>query len=143
MRYSSAGATAILFALFIGGLAAVAPDLSGQEFPEGVTRALIEEGRSIFLGPGLCAACHGSEATGVVGPNLTDDEWLHGSGTYQEIVRRVMSGVAADEAKNTMGAIMPPRGGSGITDEQVRAVAAYVWSLSHLKEAEGGGSPKR
>ncbi len=29
------------------------------------------------------------------------------------------------------GQIMPPRGGSGITDEPVRAVAAYVWSLSH------------
>jgi hypothetical protein len=30
-----------------------------------------------------------------------------------------------------MGAIMPARGGSGITDEQVNAVSAYVWTLSH------------
>jgi hypothetical protein len=25
---------------------------------------------------------------------------------------------------------MPPRGGANLKDEQVRAVAAYVWSLS-------------
>jgi hypothetical protein len=27
--------------------------------------------------------------------------------------------------------MMPPRGGAALTDAQVRAVAAYVWSLSH------------
>jgi len=26
---------------------------------------------------------------------------------------------------------MPPKGGSAITDEQLKAVAAYVYSLSH------------
>jgi mono/diheme cytochrome c family protein len=26
---------------------------------------------------------------------------------------------------------MPAKGGSGITDDQVRQVAAYVWTLSH------------
>jgi hypothetical protein len=29
------------------------------------------------------------------------------------------------------GCPMPPRGGSSITDEEVKAVAAYVYSLSH------------
>jgi cytochrome c5 len=28
---------------------------------------------------------------------------------------------------------MPPKGGSSITDDQVKAVAAYVYSLSHKK----------
>jgi mono/diheme cytochrome c family protein len=27
--------------------------------------------------------------------------------------------------------MMPPKGGSSITDDQVKAVAAYVYSLSH------------
>jgi hypothetical protein len=27
--------------------------------------------------------------------------------------------------------MMPPRGGSSISDPQVQAVAAYVWTLSH------------
>jgi mono/diheme cytochrome c family protein len=28
---------------------------------------------------------------------------------------------------------MPPKGGSQITDDEVKAVAAYVYSLSHKK----------
>ncbi len=27
--------------------------------------------------------------------------------------------------------MMPPKGGSSITDDEVKAVAAYVYSLSH------------
>ena len=40
-------------------------------------------------------------------------------------------GVSAAEATNPLGAIMPPKGGAGITEAQVRSVAAYVWALSH------------
>lgn len=27
----------------------------------------------------MCAACHKGDGTGLIGPNLTDDEWLHGN----------------------------------------------------------------
>ena len=97
--------------------------------PEGVTPAMIEAGGKLFKGPALCAACHGPEGKGAVGPNLTDTLWLHSSGTYEEIVRQITDGVPQAKAKG--GIMMPPRGGSTISDEQVRAVAAYVWSLSH------------
>jgi cytochrome c(L) len=33
------------------------------------------EGKKIFLKTG-CYACHGHEAEGAVGPDLTDDEWI-------------------------------------------------------------------
>ncbi len=33
------------------------------------------EGKKIFLKTG-CYSCHGHEAEGAVGPNLTDDEWI-------------------------------------------------------------------
>jgi len=114
--------------------------VQAQELPDGVTQAMVEEGRRIFAGAGLCSACHGPDAKGLVGPDLTDNEWFHGSGTYQEIVDRIKTGVTAEQARNTMGAIMPARGGSGITDEQVSAVAAYVWTLSHRSSGESGGS---
>ena len=97
--------------------------------PAGVTPAAIAQGDSIFHKDGLCYACHGSNAEGAVGPNLTDAEWLHGDGSYDMIVATVTSGVPADKAKK--GIAMPPKGGSSITDEQVKAVAAYVYSLSH------------
>ena len=97
--------------------------------PAGVTPAAIAKGDSIFHKDGMCYACHGSNAQGTVGPNLTDAEWLHGDGSYDMIVATVTSGVPADKAKK--GIAMPPKGGSSITDEQVKAVAAYVYSLSH------------
>ena len=40
--------------------------------PAGVTPAAIAEGDSIFHKTGLCYACHGANAEGTVGPNLTD-----------------------------------------------------------------------
>ena len=97
--------------------------------PAGVTPAAIAQGDSIFHKDGLCYACHGTNAQGSVGPNLTDAEWLHGDGSYDFIVATVTSGVPAEKAKK--GIPMPPKGGSSINEEQVKAVAAYVYSLSH------------
>jgi mono/diheme cytochrome c family protein len=99
--------------------------------PAGVTPAAIKEGDGIFHGPGLCMACHGQDAKGMpnMGADLTDQKWLHSKGTYDDIVKQVMTGVSAKES--TSGTVMPPKGGSGISDDQVKAVAAYVWSLSH------------
>jgi mono/diheme cytochrome c family protein len=90
---------------------------------------MIEEGGKLFKGAGLCAACHGVSATGGVGPSLVDTVWLHSKGTFEEIARQITAGVPQAQAKS--GMMMPPRGGSAISDAQVRAVAAYVWSLSH------------
>jgi cbb3-type cytochrome c oxidase subunit III len=97
--------------------------------PAGVTPAAIAKGDTIFHKTGLCYACHGSNAEGAVGPNLTDAEWLHGDGSYDMIVATVTSGVPAEKAKK--GIAMPPKGGSAISDEDVKAVAAYVYSLGH------------
>jgi cbb3-type cytochrome c oxidase subunit III len=97
--------------------------------PTGVTPAAIAKGDTIFHKTGLCYACHGSNAEGAVGPNLTDAEWLHGDGSYDLIVATVTSGVPAQKAKK--GIAMPPKGGSSISEDDVKAVAAYVYSLSH------------
>jgi cbb3-type cytochrome c oxidase subunit III len=97
--------------------------------PAGVTPAVIAKGDSIFHKTGLCYACHGSNAQGAVGPSLTDAEWIHGDGSYDMIVATVTSGIPKEKAKN--GIPMPAKGGSSITDEEVKAVAAYVYSLSH------------
>jgi mono/diheme cytochrome c family protein len=119
-------------ALTFAAVALLGPALSAQQapaLPEGVTPAMIEEGAKLFKGAGLCAACHGVSATGGVGPSLVDTVWLHSKGTFEEIARQITAGVPQAQAKG--GMMMPPRGGSAISDAQVRAVAAYVWSLSH------------
>ncbi len=101
------------------------------ERPAGVTDMMVQEGAQIYAGAGICAACHGPDAKGAIGPDLTDGEWLVGDGEYKQLVDQISKGVSADEATNELGAIMPPKGGAAITDAQVSAVAAYVWTLSH------------
>jgi cytochrome c oxidase cbb3-type subunit 3 len=38
----------------------------------------VGEGELIFKS--VCAACHGQKGEGMVGPNLTDESWIHGGG---------------------------------------------------------------
>jgi mono/diheme cytochrome c family protein len=89
-------------------------------------------GDSIFhgqVGGGTCSACHGQDAKGTaVAPDLTDQQWINGDGSYDFIVRTVTDGVPQPKQHP---APMPPKGGAPLTDEQVKAVAAYVYSLSH------------
>ena len=65
---------------------------------------------------------------GPLAPDLTDDVWLNIDGSYESIVQNIMTGVP--EPKEHPG-LMLPKGGAPITDEQVRAVGAYVWTLSN------------
>lgn len=50
----------------------------------------LADGKKLFASN--CAACHGPEAQGVVGPNLTDDHWLHG-GKVADIFKTIKYGV--------------------------------------------------
>lgn len=99
------------------------------ELPAGVTPAMVEEGQALYNGAGICYTCHGQNGVGVtgLGPALGDAEWLHSDGSYDAIVAQILKGVAANESKS--GVAMPAKGGSAITDDQVKAVAAYVYSL--------------
>ena len=101
------------------------------ELPAGMTDVMVQEGAQVYAGAGICAACHGPDGKGAIGPDLTDAEWLVGDGEFEQLVDQILKGVSADEATNELGAIMPPKGGAAITDAQVTAVAAYIWTLSH------------
>jgi len=115
--------------------AAGGPGAGGGGGGGGGSAKQIALGDSIFhgqAGGGTCYACHGQDGKGsAVGPNLTDSEWLNTDGTLEGIVKTIKSGVATPKKAP---APMPPMGGATLTDEQVQAVAAYEYSLSH-----GGG----
>ena len=51
---------------------------------------IIASGKAIYLQN--CVACHGALGEGTVGPNLTDDSWIHG-GTVNEIFKTIKYGV--------------------------------------------------
>lgn len=124
-QHGFSAALAILLCGAAGGLQAQAD----AALPEGVTPAMVSAGGALFKGTGMCSVCHGIDGKGGVGANLTDGTWLHSQGSYQEIVQQITTGVPTKQSKS--GIPMPPRGGSGISEAQVKDVAAYVWTLSH------------
>lgn len=103
-----------------------------------ITPQMIPLGDSIFHGQvagGTCTTCHGQDAKGTqLAPDLTDKTWLNGDGSYHFIVHTVTTGVPQPKQHP---APMPPMGGASLTPDQIRAVAAYVYSLSHPLDARG------
>ena len=79
--------------------------------------AVIDAGASRFARS--CAPCHGERAQGLIGPNLTDDRWLHG-GSVEQIFQTV--------AKGWPSKGMPPWG-KVLKPEQLAQVVAYVSTL--------------
>ena len=119
-RFAPVALAFILLAIAGGAVAA-----------QDIDQETVDEGASLFKGLGLCHACHGPEAKGVpnLGADLSDDEWLHSDGSLEGILATIKQGVTGD--KSSTGTLMPPKGGSSLSDDQLRAVATYVWSLSH------------
>lgn len=114
--------------------AAAPPAPKTPALPAGVTTAMIAEGDSIF-NTASCQRCHGKGAVGATnGPSLVRTTWDHGSGRYEDIVKTIIAGVPKDQMKDPARPFaMRARGGvqPALTDPQVNAVAAYIWSLNH------------
>jgi cbb3-type cytochrome c oxidase subunit III len=96
--------------------------------PAGATTALIAAGDTLFH-ENSCIACHGEDAEGTsVAPNLADATWLTGDGSIGAITKIIREGV--DEPKQFRSP-MPAMGGADLSPDDIQAVAAYVWSISH------------
>jgi cytochrome c oxidase cbb3-type subunit 3 len=87
------------------------------------------EGRQVFMT--TCAACHGQRGEGIIGPNLTDNRWIHGYGPG-DIFK------AASEGFPTKGM---PAWGAIIGPDRTRKAAAYVLTLKNTNVA-GGKAPQ-
>lgn len=126
------------------GAGAGAPAAPPTDAPPGtftdaeVTPQMVALGDSIFAGAaagGICYTCHGPEAQGTqIGPNLTDQAWLNGDGSLDFIANVIRTGVPQP---TQYPGPMPPFAQS-LTDEQIRAVTAYVYSRSHPNVGSGG-----
>ncbi len=114
----------------------VHPDAGRQvaslPLPPGVTRDQVALGDKIFHGEasnGTCAGCHGSDARGSpIGADLTSGTWLWSDGSLAGLTKTISEGVMTP--KQHSGA-MPPLGGSSLSAADLKAVAAYVWSVGH------------
>lgn len=67
-----------------------------------------------------CLACHGAKGEGLVGPNLTDEYWIHGKGKAEGIYQVIVDGVPD---KGMISWV------SQLSDEEIRAVTVYILSL--------------
>lgn len=79
--------------------------------------ASLKTGHEIFIKN--CASCHGNLGEGGVGPNLTDDYWLHGDG-ITNIVKTIGYGVPAKGMISWRGLLKP---------DQILMAASHVLTL--------------
>jgi cytochrome c oxidase cbb3-type subunit 3 len=90
--------------------------------------ALIAAGKELFASK--CVACHGAEAGGGQGPNLTDDYWIHG-GSIKDIFKTIKYGVT------NKGMIA---WGGELTPKQIEGLANFIKSIKGSNPK--GGLPK-
>jgi mono/diheme cytochrome c family protein len=106
----------------------------GVKRPAAVTAANVTLGDSLF-NTGSCQRCHGKGGIGAANaPALDGKKWVQlKTGSYDEIVTIITDGVPQAAIKDPKHRFnMRARGGPmNLTDPQVKAVAAYVWTLTH------------
>lgn len=79
-----------------------------------------------------CVACHMPQGQGLVGPNLTDDYWIHG-GELKDIRRIIVEGVPAKGMISWK---------ERFNSEEIDSLVAYLWTLQgtnppNAKKPEG------
>ncbi len=79
--------------------------------------AVLANGKQLFVT--RCAPCHAIDGGGIVGPNLTDDYWIHGS-KFSDNVRTIWNGVP-EKGMITWKNYLKPK--------EVLDVASYIYTL--------------
>lgn len=93
--------------------------------------ASLAKGEAIFTSQtSVCSSCHRPDLGGLVGPNLTDDLWLHGC-TPGEIAHNISTGFPPR-------GMLPYGGGPKLTDEQLLQLVSFVLS----KRGSNPANPK-
>ncbi len=101
---------------------------SSRTLPATIDASVVREGQKLFHGAANCSRCHGENGAGTFfAPSLNDDRRLNlQTASYDEINRLIHTGVP--RPKRHLGA-MPPMGGAKLSEDQIRALAAYVFTL--------------
>jgi len=87
--------------------------------------ASLEAGKLIFVSS--CSACHGAAGEGTVGPNLTDDYWLH-KGGIKDIFKSVKFGWPEKGMKSWQ---------QDLSSRQIHEVSSYIRTLHGTNPPKG------
>lgn len=87
------------------------------------TREALTTGKKIY--DANCAACHAMDGGGGVGPNLTDEYWIHG-GSIQDIFKVVKYGVVEKGMIPWQDQLSP---------EEMQQVSSYIMTLTNTTPA--------
>ncbi len=79
--------------------------------------ASIESGKTVYVTH--CQVCHGQNGEGTVGPNMTDEYWVHG-GKYSDIINTINVGVP-EKGMISWRPVLKP--------EEIEQVASYILTL--------------
>ncbi|MEN9415804.1 MAG: hypothetical protein RLZ62_2108 [Bacteroidota bacterium] len=79
--------------------------------------AALAEGEATFKS--VCAACHGQKGEGGVGPNMTDDNWIHGGG-IKNVFKTIKYGVPEKGMISWQSQLKP---------SDMQKVASYILTL--------------
>ena len=109
-------------------LAGAAAPLAAEEVknPFGLDPEAAVQGKALYASQG-CVACHGNNARGAVGPDLTDDEWLRVPS--DEMIFNVIRNGRA-------GTLMSPFR-DAMKDEQIWQLVTYL-RLENRKRKDAG-----
>jgi glucose/arabinose dehydrogenase/cytochrome c5 len=108
-----------------------AADAGALPTPPGATAAQVTAGMALFKGK-TCAACHGADAAGgSIGPPLNTGSPIWTDGSLASIKDLISKGVPTPKQYRSP---MPPMGGAQLSDDDLNAVAAYVWAVGHQKK---------
>lgn len=91
--------------------------------------AVISAGQALFNTN--CVACHGDKGQGVVGPNLTDEYWLHG-GKINDVFKTIKYGIP-DKGMISWEKTLTPK--------QISEISNYILSLKGTNPA-GAKAPQ-
>ena len=119
--------TARAFASIAAGMLAwTAMSFAQQEANPYADAEHVQAGKKLYVSAG-CIACHGGNARGAVGPDLTDDEWLRPF-SIQMVYNTIANGRS--------GTLMSPFKGD-LSDEQIWSLVSYILDEGRKREAAG------
>ncbi len=78
---------------------------------------VLAQGQQVFLQ--MCAPCHRPDGGGLVGPNICDDYWIHGS-NYVDTIKTIVNGVPEKGMLTWRGVLKP---------NEIQAVASFIYTF--------------